>query len=280
MRFTEILFAATLLSGFIWLFDILFLRPRRMMRVMPGKNGIQEPMLVEYAKAFFPILLIVLVVRSFIVEPFRIPSGSMRPTLLEGDFIVVNKFDYGFREPLTGAKLLEIRNPKRGEVIVFRHMKNDESIDMIKRVVGLPGDKIEYKDNIIYVNGTPVKQEFQKEATDKDVVGLHSWPVKHNVETLGDIRHDIYIHSEPTMRKFQFDDVTVPANSYFVMGDNRDNSDDSRGWGFVKDEDVLGRAMGIWMSWDASKTGLDCLSECIRWNRIGNNFGTPTQNAE
>lgn len=281
MRFTEILLSATLITGIIWLFDIIFLRPRRMMRIIPQKGVVDEPVIVEYAKAFFPILLIVLVVRSFIIEPFRIPSGSMRPTLLEGDFIVVNKYDYGIRLPLSGKKIMDIHNPKRGEVIVFKHTKSDgESIDMIKRVVGLPGDKVQYKNNIIYVNGEPIKQDFQSEKQDKDPLGLRVWPVRHFVETLGDIRHDIYVHIEPHDYPYHYKDTVVPKDSYFVMGDNRDNSDDSRVWGFVKDSEILGRAMGIWMSWDGTHTGLDCLKHCIRWDRIGNNLGTTVDHAK
>jgi signal peptidase I len=285
MRFTEILFVATLVTGLIWLIDSLFFKPKRNLLSFSSdkkvdKAGLPEPKIVEYSKAFFPILLIVLLVRSFLVEPFRIPSGSMRPTLLEGDFIVVNKYNYGLRVPFTGSKFLEVGTPKRGDVVVFKHMKKDESIDMIKRVVGLPGDHIEYKNKKIYVNGKPAEQESIGDKMDNDPEGPHPWQVRHASETLGDIRHDIYMHTDHSHStpQYHFDNIVVPANSYFVMGDNRDNSDDSRYWGFVNDQDILGRAMGIWMSYDGAQHGfLNCLRECIRWQRIGQGLGTKIQ---
>jgi len=277
MRFTEILFAATLITGLIWALDRIFWRPKRMMHILHSGSGTKEPkepVVVEYARAFFPILLIVLVLRSFLAEPFRIPSGSMRPTLLEGDFILVNKFDYGLRLPFTGSKFLELGQPKRGDVVVFKHEKRGESIDMIKRVVGLPGDHIEYKDKRIYINGEPVQQEFINETVDKDVGKSFGWPVRHLSEDLGHIRHNIYVQTDLSPTAIPNNNITVPDHSYFVMGDNRDNSDDSRFWGFVKDEDILGRAMGIWMSWDSAPSGWECITKCIRWGRIGNGLGT------
>lgn len=273
MRFNEILLLVTFITGFIWLIDSLFFRPRRIMLVLPGKRGedTQEPWWVEYSRSFFPILLIVLILRTFIVEPFRIPSGSMRPTLLEGDFIVVNKFDYGLRLPVLNDVVIPLGTPKRGDVIVFKHVKNTESLDMIKRIVGLPGDHVQYKDKIIYINGEPVKQEFLAEKTDQDTSQGYSWTVRHQKESLGDIQHDIYIHADPeSPRAREYEDVVVPPNHYFVMGDNRDNSDDSRSWGFVDNKDILGKAFMIWFSWDSSPKGGDWLKKSIRWDRIGN----------
>lgn len=280
MRFTEILFTLTLICGFIWLIDSLFFSRRRTMRMFPNMKGqVQEPVLVEYAKAFFPVLLLVLVIRSFVVEPFRIPSGSMRPTLLEGDFILVNKYDYGLRAPFTGSLIKSIGHPKRGDVIVFKHMKNGESIDLIKRIVGLPGDHVQYKDKTIYVNNEPIKQDFIEDRMDKDPDSGNTWQVRYLRESLGNVSHDFYIRPDSPYHRHRFDDTTVPPGSYFVMGDNRDNSDDSRSWGFVNDDDILGRAMFIWMSWDSSQNGfINCLKHCIRWDRIGKNLGTELQN--
>jgi len=277
MRFTEYLLAATLITGLIWMLDRLFFRPRRLMNVMQSKlysKELKEPVLVEYCRSFFPILLAVLILRSFVIEPFRIPSGSMRPTLLEGDFILVSKYCYGLRLPMTGRKIMDFGKPERGDVVVFKHVKNGESIDMIKRVVGLPGDRIEYKDKIIYINHEPMKQTFIEEVMDHDVGKQNGWSARHQMETLGQVRHAIYVYTDSEMQR-PFDNAVVPENHYFVMGDNRDNSDDSRSWGFVKEEDLLGRAFGIWMSWDSSRQGLDCLRHCIRFNRIGNRLGTP-----
>lgn len=281
MRFNEILLIVTLLTGLIWLLDSLFFRPRRIMLVLPGKRGAdtQEPWWVEYSRSFFPILLIVLILRAFILEPFRIPSGSMRPTLVEGDFILVNKFDYGLRVPFVNNVLIPLGTPKRGDVVVFRHVKNGESIDMIKRVVGLPGDHIQYKDKMIYVNDKPMKQEFLGENLDKDVNQDLGWRVRYLKETLDGINHDIYVHSDSEMsRRLPFTDVIVPPNQYFMMGDNRDNSDDSRSWGFVDNKEILGKALTIWFSWDSNPKGLvDCVKHCIRWGRIGNQFSEPVQ---
>ncbi len=286
MRFIEILLAVTVITGLIWLLDRLFWRPKRMMNVFQKKSGAKqqdnEPIIVEYSRAFFPILLLVLILRTFLAEPFRIPSGSMHPTLLEGDFILVNKYDYGLRLPISGTKIVDIGNPKRGDVVVFKHTKRGESIDMIKRVVGLPGDRVEYKDNVIYINGEPVKQEFVKETIDKEPGQNMGWPVKEYIETLGNIRHDIYVQTEmgQSPSHYRFNDTVVPEHSYFVMGDNRDNSDDSRFWGFVKDEDILGRAIIIWLSFDTSKTGWDRLLHSIRWNRIGSGLALKDTNNE
>lgn len=276
MRFVELLTIATIITGLIWLFDVLFLRKRRMSKTTPNSRGeVQEPWWVEYSRAFFPVLLIVLIIRSFIVEPFRIPSGSMRPTLLEGDFILVNKYNYGLRLPFTGTKFVSNRDPHRGDVIVFMHEKNDESLDLIKRVVGLPGDHIEYKDKRVYINGEPVKVDDKGQKVDKEPSGVIDWQVRHELETLDNIQHDVYVQLEPSRHIERFNDVIVPEDSYFVMGDNRDNSADSRSWGFVKDKDILGRAMFIWFSWDNTKMSWDCLPKCIRFDRIGKGLSSP-----
>ncbi len=263
MRFSEILLIATAVTGCIWAYDVLFSRYRRSLYVLSSKNEtVKDPWWVEYSKSFFPILLIVFLLRSFLAEPFRIPSGSMRPTLLEGDFIVVNKYDYGLRFPLFGTKLLDLGTPKRGDIIVFKHIKNGESIDMIKRVIGLPHDHVLYKDKMIYINGKPVKQEFVSEKTERDERG-QTYSVRELTEQLGDIKYKIYVQSDNNkMVSYRYDNVTVPADSYFVLGDNRDNSGDSRFWGFVKDVDVQGRALAIWMSWDSDKYS-------VRWDRFG-----------
>lgn len=264
MRFSEILFIATVVTGGIWVLDILFIRHKRTLYILEdtkNKNSIKEPWWIEYSKSFFPILLIVFILRSFLVEPFRIPSGSMRPTLLEGDFIVVNKFKYGLRLPLLGTKVVAIDNPKRGDVVVFKRNRNGKSIDMIKRVVGLPNDHVQYKDKILYINGDPIKQEFRSEKIDNNSPGAY-FPVKLLTEYIDDKKHDILVQlTTEGMHYYKYDDVIVPPNHYFVIGDNRDQSDDSRFWGFVADEDVQGQAIAIWMSWDST-------AYRIRWDRL------------
>lgn len=262
MRFSEILLIATIVTAAIWLLDAVFLKKRRFAE--HGLSG-KEPWYVEYAKSFFPVLLVVLILRSFLAEPFRIPSGSMHPTLWEGDFILVNKYQYGIRLPGSGTKIMSLGEPKRGDIVVFKHDTDVDSKDMIKRIVGLPGDHVEYKNNIIHINGEPIKQVFHGDAKDHTLQGI-TWPVQEFVEHLGDKVHNIFVRSDLRYPlQYQFDDVVVPEGHYFVMGDNRDNSADSRVWGFVKDEELLGRAFAIWMSWDSMQP--DWLNK-IRWDRI------------
>ena len=250
MDFSGILAIATVVTGLIWLIDSLFFKSSRV------KEGKKEPKITEYARSFFPILLVVFFIRSFVVEPFRIPSGSMRPTLLEGDFILVNKYTYGIRLPLFGTKVFSLKEPKEGDILVFR-FPNNPKIDFIKRVVGLPGDKISYKDKVVYVNGKPLKQTFLGIVQDKEPSGM-SYPVSHFLESMGNSQHSIYTHPGPNDN---LEELTVPPGHYFVMGDNRDNSDDSRVWGFVPEGLILGKAIFIWMSWDNQ-------AKDLRWARI------------
>lgn len=247
MDFSVILGIATLVCGAIWGIDALFFR----------KGRDKEPKLVEYARSFFPILLIVFILRAFIIEPYRIPTGSMKPELKEGDFILVNKYAYGLRLPLFATKFLKVGEPKTGDVLVFRYPK-DPSIDFIKRVIAVPGDKVEYKDKTIYLNGKVLKQEFLGSMMDNNPGGF-SIPAKHFKETLPSKDHSIFTYLRAGE---DMPEQVVPEGMYFVMGDNRDNSEDSRVWGFVPDKLILGKAIYIWFSWDPSAWD-------VRWNRIG-----------
>lgn len=255
--FSSLLAGATLVSGLIWAADVVLFKPKRVKATPQGQEP-KEPKLVEYARSFFPILLIVCVLRSFIAEPFRIPSGSMKPTLLEGDFILVNKFDYGVRLPVFGTKVIKVGEPQRGDILVFRY-PNDTSIDFIKRVIGVPGDRISYKNKVVYLNGEPLSQEYLGAVNDTDVIG-RSYVLKHNKEMLPQKPHSVYV--DTARPALPMAEITVPKGMYFVMGDNRDNSEDSRSWGFVPEDLILGKAFFIWMSWDAA-------SKDIRWHRIG-----------
>ncbi len=254
--FSSLLAGATLVSGLIWAVDAFVFKPKRVKETMPG-DVVEEPKLVEYARSFFPILLIVCVLRSFVAEPFRIPSGSMKPTLLEGDFILVNKFSYGIRLPVFGTKVVKVGEPKQGDILVFRFPK-DPSIDFIKRVIGVPGDKIKYENKTLYINGKPMVQESLGQAYDTDVRGI-TYKVKHFKESLTNRPHSIFVHDG---KGTTMEEMTVPQGMYFVMGDNRDASEDSRRWGFVPEDLILGKAFFIWMSWDG-------ISNDIRWKRIG-----------
>lgn len=232
MDFSLILVIATALSGVIWAIDALLFRRGR-------AADAAEPTLVEYARSFFPILLIVLLVRSFLFEPFRIPSSSMMPTLLVGDFIFVNKYDYGLRLPVINTKILEVGEPKRGDVIVFR-LPSDPSINYVKRLVGLPGDTIRYVNKRLYVNDQPVELVAEGIYDGADQPG--SLLAR---EKLGSAEHAVLLLPGQRSAEGTF---VVPAGHYFMMGDNRDNSRDSRYWGFVPEENIVGKAFFIWLN--------------------------------
>jgi signal peptidase I len=252
LDFALILVIATLLTGFVWALDILVLQRLR------GERGEQdrEPLIVEYSKSFFPILLLVLVLRSFLFEPFRIPSGSMMPTLLEGDFIFVNKFTYGLRLPVLNTKIVEIGEPQRGEVVVFK-LPADPSINYIKRVVGLPGDVVEYHqgNKQLTINGERVPMQLVGSYKDDPSMQLA-------LERLGEREHSLILSRGQLSRGGTY---MVPEGHYFMMGDNRDNSQDSRfpGVDFIPEDLLVGRAVRIWMNWRSPTEGGP------RWDRIG-----------
>ncbi|WP_105103914.1 signal peptidase I [Microbulbifer pacificus] len=241
INFPLILLLLVVATGAIWLFDALFLARGRKALAAKGQRQ-PEPVLVEYAKSFFPVLAIVFVLRSFLVEPFQIPSASMDPTLEVGDFILVNKFAYGLRLPVSRTKVLGIGEPKRGDVMVFfpPHM-NDTYY--IKRVIGLPGDEIRVVNNQLYINGEPAPQELIQALPPGNPQKEFLW------EEIDGHRHLMAKHVAPT-RYSNIRTVTVPEGHYFMMGDNRDNSLDSREWGFVPEKDIVGKAFAIWMHWD------------------------------
>ena len=250
-NFELILFYATLITGVISLIDILFFAKYR------NKNA-KPTLIIEYSRSFFPVLLLVFLLRSFLFEPFRIPSGSLEPTLQIGDFILVNKYDYGVRLPVVHKKLINNQQPQRGDIMVFRYPANP-SVDFIKRVIGLPGDHISYINKELTINGKKIPQVFKQNAIEYDESNVGS-NVQEKQEDLFGVKHEIFIN--PNRPGADYKDIIVPPNMYFVMGDNRDDSQDSRYWGFVPDKNIVGRAKLIWLSWDSGKTNL-------RWSRIG-----------
>lgn len=279
--FPTFLVLACLVTGGIWLLDAIVFAPRRRQAAAgadaaataaadTAAKRYKEPVIVEYARSFFPIILIVLLLRSFLVEPFRIPSGSMMPTLLVGDFILVNKFAYGLRWPVPNWKIMEIGAPERGDIAVFRFPR-DPSTDYIKRVVGIPGDEIHYRDKILYVNGKPAPQ-----MPAGAYVGVGSGAAMTNtdlrLEHLTGLDHRILVDpKQPDYKCRPFsalalgEPIQVPEANYFVMGDNRDNSNDSRCWGFVPERNLVGKAFMIWMNWDSELDGFP-----VDWSRLGN----------
>jgi len=252
VSFPALMVTFVILTGIIWLIDSIFWAPQR-------SKDQKEPLAVEYARSFFPIILVVLVIRSFIAEPFRIPSGSMLPTLHVGDFILVNKFAYGIRLPVLNSKVLETGEPQRGDVVVFRYPKNPQ-VDYIKRVIGLPGDTIGYFNKTVYINGKKVAQEVKEKNSEL----LSLVPVRNELrfEALDGAAHDILVDPD---RRLVEGEAVVPEGEYFVMGDNRDNSNDSRFWGTVPEANLVGEAFFIWMSWDWNSGG-------IVWDRLGNSI--------
>ncbi|CAI8690867.1 signal peptidase I [Burkholderia cepacia] len=291
MNFALILFVLVAVTGVAWVLDKLVFLPRRRMAAdsaieefdrqqsridkrFADENAVQtrsklrdeklrQPWWLEYTASFFPVILAVFVVRSFIVEPFKIPSGSMVPTLLVGDFILVNKFEYGLRLPVTNTKITQGSPLSRGDVVVFRYPK-DESVDYIKRVIGLPGDTVAYQDKQLTINGQPVPETPLPDFFDDERQNY----AKQFEETIGNKKNAIL--NNPAVPPFVMgaydypyrDNCTynsrgvickVPPGHYFMMGDNRDNSADSRYWGFVPDRNIVGRAFFIWMNFSDLK---------------------------
>lgn len=253
-NFEAILVALTGLTGVLFMISF-FLRTKKPIGLVdkltkrPVKkdliNGIKTTAVIEYIGSFFPVFLIVLIIRSFIVEPFRIPSGSMIPTLEIGDFIAVNKFAYGVKLPLNSYKVLETAKPQRGDVAVFK-FPLDPKTPFIKRVVGLPGDVVLYKNKSLFINDKEITQvpvgTYVGGKSMRKYTGF-----KEKSEGLSEKRNSILIDPDRYSADVQFE---VPEGHYFVLGDNRDNSRDSRFWGFVPEKNLMGKAFFIWMNWD------------------------------
>ena len=279
--FAALLVALTAFTGVVWALDRWLFAPNRRRRAAALEAGaagspeerralvdraLREPVIVEYSRSFFPVILAVLVIRSFLAEPFRIPSSSMMPTLLIGDFILVNKFAYGLRLPVTHTKLVELGSPARGDIAVFRYpgMAPDDpnrGTDYIKRVVGVPGDTIVYRDKQVWVNGELQPQQdlgtYVGEGSGVDMTGSSL-----RRENLDGTEHEILVRRDDGYFPVREGRFEVPEGGYFVLGDNRDNSQDSRFWGVVPERNLVGKAFFIWMNWDSRNGG-------IEFSRIG-----------
>ena len=256
MNFALILFCLLLASGAIWMADVFIFSKRRAAQA-------KDPWWVEYGASFFPVILLVFVLRSFLVEPFKIPSGSMIPTLEVGDFILVNKFAYGIRLPVINKKIIDIGEPQRGDVMVFRYPE-DPSLDYIKRVIGVPGDKVAYQNKRLSINGQPVE-------TTRIADYLHPerlYYSKQFVEKADGVEHRVLNDADAPgfivdAAQFEYRNnclynnagviCTVPPGHYFMMGDNRDNSRDSRFWGFVPEQNIVGKAFFVWFNFSDLK---------------------------
>ena len=291
LDFSGVLVGIAAVTGVIWAADAAVLRRRRFAAAKAGgkdPTAIPEPGTVDYARSFFPVALAVLLLRSFVFEPFRIPSDSMMPTLLDGDFILVDKFSFGLRLPVSNTKILDTGSPKRGDVVVFRYPL-DPSENYIKRLVGLPGDHVTVRDDRLIINGKVIPFKITQTYTDGCYINMQL-----AVEQLGDHNHQALLCPVPlevtpyplpgcrrsdargyvcggtsppgAMSLDEPEVVTkvVPAGEYLMVGDNRDNSDDGRVWGFVPDSNLVGKATYIWFNWDPQRSGGPI------WSRIGN----------
>ena len=303
--FSIILVAITVITGIVWLADKFYLAPQRKLLVAQAQAdaktqshvelspetvaSLMEPSpLIDTSVQIFPVIALVLILRSFLYEPFQIPSGSMMPTLLDGDFILVNKFNYGLRDPVKRHKFFEVGEPQRGDAVVFKYPR-DPRIDYIKRVIGLPGDRIIYRNKSLYIKQAcqesdavcpdyvQIVNTFTKKYQGPDAeIGLNQFDA-----VMFDKTHTI-LKDENTLPRtghyFQQtgtaqDEFLVPTGHYFVMGDNRDNSLDGRFWGFVPEENLVGQAVAIWMSFDFGRTQDSFFPQWIptnvRFERIG-----------
>ena len=225
-----------------------------------------KPVIVEYARSLFPVFLFVFLLRSFLVQPYRVPSGSLEPTIIPGDFILVNQFDYGLKFPVWNKTLLKISKPKTGQIALF-YWPVDHHFTFVKRVIGVPGDHISYINKVLYIDGKEMKQKYLGTTTDTEN-GV-TWKVARYEENLNGLKHSIYVCAKGNkfcpVKPIDFYNLVVPKGKYFMMGDNSDGSDDSRGWGFVNEKEFIGKAMFVWLSWDEKGIWY----KKIRWSRIG-----------
>ena len=257
--FSIVLVSLVAFCGALWLIDSLLIKKARLTAVENYKRTqakgrkeeevataveeiLKEPLAIEYAKSFFPVLVIVLILRSFLIEPFQIPTGSMIPTLEVGDFILVNKYAYGVRLPIIGTKILGVEDPDRGEVIVF--IPPHENKYYIKRVIGLPGDTVRYEDKNLYINGELISKDYVESIMVETSIG--DLPGVLYSETINGVEHSTQ-NIDAVGRQRARTTWVIPNGHYFMMGDNRDNSSDSRVWGTVPNEDVVGKAVAVWM---------------------------------
>lgn len=284
-NFALILFGLTIATGVIWCLDLFYLAPKRRaaadtalaefdarLQRLQGEgiksdqtgraeiesNLLRQPTWIEYSGSFFPVLALVFFLRSFLYEPFKIPSSSMVPTLTIGDLILVNKFTYGIRLPIINKKIIEIGTPQRGDVMVFKYPK-DMTLDYIKRVVGVPGDKIVYKNKRLTVNGEALPYQPLPDYLDEERL-TYSKQYRENLtgrehRILNDDNAPPYVQNPDSFPQHELCSYnaegfacTVPTGQYFMMGDNRDNSLDSRYWGFVPDKNIVGKAFFVWMN--------------------------------
>lgn len=255
--FPLILFSLTVFSGVVCLIDWAHEKKS------PSHRK-QLPTVVDYCRSFFPVLLLVFIIRSFAIQPYRVPTGSLEPTVMPGDFILVKQYRYGVRFPVWDKQFIPYSKPKRGQIALF-HDPVNWSVNFVKRVVGVPGDDISYINKVFYINGKKMDQKYIKMGFDSGP-GRTPLRVKIMQENLMGVEHRILIN--PSRKGTNFYHLKVPKGEYLMIGDNRDDSDDSRYWGFVPERNFIGQAFMVWMSWDVDAKWTDK----IQWHRIGTHF--------
>lgn len=257
-NFPLILLSVIVFAGAVVLCDFIFC-------MVHGEKLLEKkkrPWVIEYSRAFFPVLLAVFLIRSFVAQPYRVPSGSLEPTVIPGDFIFVNQFRYGLRFPVWDKQIAAIGHPEHGEIALFYYPVN-HAVTFVKRVIGVPGDHISYINKTLYINGVKQSQKYIGAVTQLNDFGQLTTYQKYQEKFMG-VTHNIFVRADaPSMN---FYNLVVPKGEYFMMGDNRDDSDDSRYWGFVSANDFIGYAVLIWMSWDSHAAHW---YDSIRWDRIG-----------
>ncbi len=263
--FPFILLTATVVTGLISLIDKVYCYKKYKTNKLETP---EDPILVEYSKSFFGVLLFVFILRSFLYEPFRVPTSSLAPTVLPGDFILTNKFDYGVKLPVWEDIIYKNHNPKRGDIVVFK-TPVDNHTWLIKRLIGIPGDKISYHDKKLTINGQKLNYKYLGQEKYLDETGNTSLMNIYAENLLG-VEHKIFTKTDTEFFiSSDFTDLVVPEGKYFMMGDNRDNSDDSRFWGFVPQNNIDAKALFVLFSWAPDSW------TNIRWNRIGEKFYLP-----
>ena len=258
-NFPLILLSVIVFSGAVCLIDFIFCICKRESLFEKKKR----PLIIEYSRSFFPVLLLVFCIRSFLAQPYRVPTGSLEPTVMPGDFILVNQYHYGVRFPIWDKKLMSVGEPTRGQIALFYYPVN-HALTFVKRVIGLPGDHISYINKTLYINGKEQPKKFVESVTRLNDFGQLTTYQKYQ-EDLNGIKHDIFVRSDASTGNFY--NIIVPKDEYFMMGDNRDESDDSRYWGFVPEHDLVGHALFVWMSFDSNAAHW---YDSVRWQRIGN----------
>lgn len=266
INFPLLLLFLILASGLIWLVDSLFFKKHRLPAT--GEEKAKLPILVDYSKSLFPVFILVFILRSFVGSLFVVPSGSLEPTVVPGDFILVSHFSYGLHMPIWNTTLIPTWKPKVGDIAVV-HWPVNPNADFIKRVVGAPGDKVSYVNKVFYINGKKMSQKFLSTTMYGDP-GLPKWKVDKLQEDLMGVKHDIYVCPKTSLEcpgriPQNFYNLIIPKGEYLLIGDNRDDSDDSRYWGLVPSKDLVGKGQFIVFSWNSNADWL----HKIRWSRIG-----------